>query len=195
MQQHVSALLAALGMLPSALENLIDQGLWIRARRAVLPFAIVSNAVDLVVYPDGAALGDVVGGAPLDALFEHGDAPFAIIGADTLVQSAKVDTMLEGTVLHEVLRWNVGVLTRQTHGEAKVDLWVWVYVCGTELENIPETFGLAVHADNTVIFLVRAVGISVNCHYKDGTSPRSLASPSDKRQLEVDIVANVDHGG
>lgn len=152
-QVSESTLLAAVSMLPLALQNLLDQSLGIRTCLAVLPLATISDAVDLIVESDGAALGNVVVGAPLDALLEEINALGAVILANALVQSTEIDAVLKSTVLNQILGWNLGVVARQTHGETEGNLGVSVEVGGTEFDNVSKTLGLTVHALNTIIMV------------------------------------------
>src|SRR4051812_17228236 len=108
----MSRLLRLPGMQPSTLQDVFGQSLGVRALLTVLPFAIISDAVNLVVDSDGATLVDTFSSAPLDALPEHVDTPLAIIGTDTVIQFGKVDTVLEGTILDQILGWNLGIVAR-----------------------------------------------------------------------------------
>lgn len=97
---------------------------------AISPFATISDAVDLLINSDGAALGDVIGGAPHDALLEHVGGRLAVVFAQTCVQATKVHAVLEGAVLKKAGGGNVGVVVGETHGEAEVLFGVRVEVRG-----------------------------------------------------------------
>lgn len=150
-------LLATIRVFPSALKDVVDQALGIRAMLTVLPLATVSDAVDFVVDSDGTALGDAQVSASLNTLSQHASGLLAIIGADAVVQLVEVDTMLESAVLNEVLIWDFGVVAGHAHGEAEVDLGIRVDVGGAELDDVTKAFGLAMHAGDSVIVVGGAV--------------------------------------
>lgn len=115
-------------MLPSALINLINKRRRIRAISTVLPLATIPDTVNLVVHPNSTALVDALGFASLDALLQETGGHFAVVGADASVEFVKVHAVFQSTVLNQVLGGNVRVVAEHAHGEAEVDLGVWVDV-------------------------------------------------------------------
>lgn len=64
--------------------------------------------------------------------------------------------MLQRAVLDQLLPWYVFVVPRQAHGEAKVDLWVWIKLSRAKLDDVAETFLRAVFAKDAVVVVSRA---------------------------------------
>ena len=67
--------------------------------------------------------------------------------------------MLEGTVLDQLLRGDLGVAAREAEGEAEVDLGRGVRGRGAEFDDVAEAFGLAVHALYAVVFFGGPAGV------------------------------------
>ena len=59
--------------------------------------------------------------------------------------------MLESTLFHKLLAWDVLERVRHAHREAEIDLGVGVVAGGAELEHVTEALLRAVHAGDAVI--------------------------------------------
>lgn len=103
--------------------------------------------------------------------------------------------MLESAFLHELFAWDVIVLVRHAHCEAKIDLGVWVLAGGAEFEHVAQALLGSVHAGHAVVVVGDAGYVLVRCWSCEGVFIASSQDlPSDVRQLEVDLVADILHG-
>lgn len=66
--------------------------------------------------------------------------------ADAAVEPLEVYCMLHGASFDEISIGNVVVIRSQAVGETKVGFGIWVDFGGTELDDVPKTFGGAMHA-------------------------------------------------
>jgi len=100
--------------------------------------------------------------------------------------------VLESTLLYELFAWDVFVLIRHAHSETEVDLWVRVLAGGAELEHVAETLLRTVHAGDTIVVVSYAGSLLVIVRLCWVIAVFENL-PSNVRQLEVNLVADVLH--
>jgi len=81
-----------------------------------------------------------------------------------LTQESKLNAVLERALLDQAAVGDVRIRLAHAHSEAKIDHWVWIEFCSTELDDVAETFGLAVFAGHGLVF----VGVAVKSGSVDG---------------------------
>jgi len=74
-----------------------------------------------------------------------------------LTQECKLNAVLECAFLDQAAVGNVRIGLAHAHGKAKVDHGVGIKLCSTELNDVAETFRLAVFAGHGFVF----VGVAV----------------------------------
>jgi len=82
-----------------------------------------------------------------------------------LTQECKLNAVLECALLDQAAVRDVRVRLAHAHGEAKVDHRIRIELSGTELDDVAETFGLAVFAGHCLVFVGVAVesdGVTVS---------------------------------
>jgi hypothetical protein len=115
------------------------------------PLATIPDSKDAVCNGDSAALLDAEGRGPVEARPEHVHTHSSVFCGGALVQFFEGHAVLEGTLLYELFAWDVFVLVRHAHREAKVDLGVWVLTGGAEFEHVAEALLRTVHAGDAVV--------------------------------------------
>lgn len=147
--------------------DVTNERLFIRAIWTVFPFSAVTDAADLVVQaylvssahaskqPPSptyrATLCHIRLGATFETRLQHINRIPTIILTQALIELVKVEAVLQSAVMDELALGDVGVLARQAHGEAEVELGVRVEVGGAQLEHVPQALGLAVLALDAVV--------------------------------------------
>jgi len=138
-------------VLPSQIIDLLDKVLDFGAVLTVGPLSTVADAPVLVINSDSTALGDPLPSTSLDRLLEELPRVLSIVNTQTVVQLAKVHSVLQSAVLGEIFRRNLGVIAGHAHSKAKVDLRVGVEVSCTEFDGVSKALRWAMEASNTVI--------------------------------------------
>jgi hypothetical protein len=117
----------------------------------VYPLATISDSKDAVCNSDSTALLDAKSRCPVEACPEHVHAHSSVFCGGALVQFFEGHAVLEGTLLYELFAWDVFVLVRHAHGEAEIDLGVWVLTGGAEFEHVAEALLRTVHARDAIV--------------------------------------------
>jgi hypothetical protein len=115
------------------------------------PLATIPDSKDAVCDRDSAALLDTEGCGPVEARPEHVHTHSSVFGGGAFVQLFKGHAVLEGTLLYKLFAWDVLVLVRHAHGEAEIDLGVWILTSGAEFEHVAKALLGTVHTGDTVV--------------------------------------------
>ena len=84
--------------------------------------------------------GAIYPGAPPHATPEHAHAKSTVIFRCAFVELAKVDGMLESTVLYQTPLWYLGIFPCQAHGKAEEGLGVGVEALGAKFDDVSEAW-------------------------------------------------------
>lgn len=133
--------------------DILDQVLDAASSFAVLPTTTIANAANFIIESNGATRRDIRRLAPPEAVLEQIKGNGSLLIGSTFVELCHVDSMLERTVFDQRPLWNIGILSRETHRESKVDLRIGVQFGSAELNQISQTLFLAVHAGNAVVMI------------------------------------------
>jgi hypothetical protein len=115
------------------------------------PLATIPDSEDAVCDRDGATFLDAECSCPVEACPEHVDTHSSIFCVGAFVQPFEGHAVLESALLYELFAWDVLVLVRHAHREAKIDLRVWVLTSGAEFEHVAEALLRTVHAGDAIV--------------------------------------------
>lgn len=117
--------------------NVLDQVLYTRAFITVLPLPVVSDTPYRIVQSHRTAVLDVLIDTPLHASLQQiHPLPFL---ANAVVELVEIDAVFERAVACEIAGRDFLIVLRHAHGEAQMNLGVWIEICGAQFENVAET--------------------------------------------------------
>lgn len=154
----------------------------------ICPLAAVSDREYLVANSDGAALLNSQLRGPVHARLQHVHTEGATFCSSAFVDLVERHAVLQRTFLDQLFAGDVLVLVGHAHGEAE-GLLDGVGSGSAELEHVAEALLGTMHAGDAVVVVGDAGYVSLDCNcWQD-----RIDEPSDVRQLEVHLVADVLH--